>query len=104
MTTENSPSPTLIDSPDGSGRTALNAEASSAFEFKCPVDNKRFTTQVHCTILHYYVIQLLSEMCPLQCNQLLYLCYTAESTTVFYVKFSYDLWKLILVEITRLYG
>jgi hypothetical protein len=95
--------PLLITSPDGSGRTTAFSQAICGFEFKCPVP-KTHSAQVQYSIPVYYAIQLLAQMHCLQCNELLYLSYTPESTTVFRVRFSEAVWEHVWTELSRLYG
>ena len=82
----------MVVSPDGAGQNDVNAKSSFAFEIKCPVPGKLFTTNQHYTIPQYYIPQLLAEMKALNCDKLYYVCYTPESTTVFEVLFDPLLW------------
>ena len=96
--------PLIVVSPDGSGRKNVSDKASVGFEFKCPYPGKTFTTQVHYTLPSYYVLQVLAEMVSLNTDKLLYMCYSAESSTVFKINFSEKLWSLVWNEINVLYG
>ena len=71
---------------------------------KCPVPRKTFTTDVHDQIPKYYVPQLLSQMTVLKVDELLFLSYTMDSSTVFRVKHDENLWKDIWKKIINLYG
>ena len=85
--------PFIVVSPDGECRTSMNAPVKCAIEIKCPLPDKKYTTDVHYDIPKYYIPQLLSEMKSLQCNLLLYVSYTPESTTVLEVTFDDKLWQ-----------
>ena len=96
--------PFVVVSPEGSGRNIDDEQKISfAFELKCPMPDKVFTTPVHYKIPVYYVPQLLAEMHVLDTNQLLFLSYTSESTSVLRVKFDAQLWDDIYCEAKRVY-
>ncbi|CAC5404088.1 unnamed protein product [Mytilus coruscus] len=50
-----------------------------------------------------YVTQVLSDMAAMDVKELMYLCWTEESSTVFRAKFDADLWKLVTDEIKDVY-
>lgn len=49
------------------------------------------------------MVQVLAEMAVLQTEKAVFLCYSAESTTVFEVKFDRSLWESLVTEAERLY-
>ena len=81
-------------SPDGSIGEHYN-HPQFAVEAKCPFPEKVFTPVVWYTIPHRYVPQLLMEMKALNVNSLLLICWTKQSSTLFNVKFSNDLFQLM---------
>lgn len=96
--------PFIVVSPDGNLRTHPKEPASMALEIKCPYPDKTFTTQQHYKIPKRYVSQLLAEMTVLSCDQLLYICYTEESTTIFIVKYDRELWQMMVNELGETYN
>jgi hypothetical protein len=101
---EEGDNPFLVVSPDGSGRQRNNEmKKCLAFEFKCPMPNKVFTTPVMYKIPTYYIPQILAEMHVLDVNELLFLSYTTESTTVLKVKHDEQLMSDIYDEARRVY-
>ena len=66
-----------------------------ASEIKCPIPGKKYSTDVHYSIPKYYVTQILSEMAALDCQELLYVSWTPESTTVMKAVFDETLWQKI---------
>ena len=66
--------PFMVVNPDGAGQNDVNAKSSFAFEIKCPVPGKLFTTNQHYTIPQYYIPQLLAEMKALNSDKLYYVC------------------------------
>ena len=85
-------------SPDGSGTVAQNSKPLYAIEIKCPIPGKSFTTPVHYEVPSYYIPQVLSEMKALNVMKTLYISYTTESTTVFMIKHSEELWNSVWEE------
>ena len=75
-----------------------------AIEFKCPYPGKTFTTTVHYAIPDRYITQLLCEMAVLNCCKLLFISWTASSSTVFEVIFDDQLWSDLLTECIDVYG
>ena len=96
--------PFIVVSPDGQGKSGANEHCLAAFEIKCPVPGKKFTPDVHYYVPKYYIPQLISEMKVLGSSQLYYVCYTKETTTVFRVNFSEELWGTIWDLSVSLYG
>ena len=94
----------VVISPDGSCRESVNAPSVFAIECKCPMPGEVFTTPVFYSIPKYYVPQLLAEMKALNSTELLFVCYTKESTTVHKVQFCEELWQLIIDETENVYG
>ena len=92
----------LVVSPDGSCRE--NDKVKYAVEIKCPVPGKKFTTDVHYAIPKYYITQILAEMAALECEELLYVSWTPESTTILKAIFDEDLWEKIKTELQEVYG
>lgn len=90
----------MIVSPDGSCRDA-NDKAVFAVEIKCPAPREgvSFKTRLHYSLPKYYVPQVLSEMFALDVDQLLYVCYTSESTSIQKITFCPDLWTEICTEL-----
>ena len=70
----------LIVSPDGSGQEDGNNIL--AVEVKCPMPNKKYTTDVHYEIPRYYnkICQIMAEMKALGCKECIYILYTPTST------------------------
>ena len=85
----------MVVSPDGSVRKQRqgNFEMYSAVEIKCPYPGKVYKTPVYYEIPWYYVSQVILEMRALNVQELYFLSYTDESTTVFKVYFDVDLWE-----------
>ncbi|KAK7507914.1 hypothetical protein BaRGS_00000879 [Batillaria attramentaria] len=102
--------PFMVISPDGSVRE-IQAETSRpsdaalmAVEIKCPYPDKLFTTPVFYHLPWYYSVQILSEMYALQTQQLLFLCYSDESTTVMIAEFDSRLWSDLMDFLVQIYG
>ena len=74
------------------------------FEAKCrtPVENNQCTS-VYYTLSKYYVLQVLAEMKTYGCDQLLFVCWSEESTVVFETKFDEELWENVCREICEVY-
>ena len=72
----------IIVSPDGSLRHLSKQEPSIGIEIKCPYPGKTFTTPVHYKLPTYYVPQVLCEMAVLKVDQLLFVSYSEQSTSV----------------------
>ena len=93
----------VVVSPDGSCRST-DAVPVCGVEVKCPFPGKSHATPVFYTLPKYYVTQVLSEMEVLNVEQLYFVCYSAESTTIQRVMFDTELWALIAEEIAKVYG
>ena len=91
-------------SPDGRGEDSSNNAPVLAFEFKCPFPDKQYTTDVHYEIPDRYIPQILAEMATVEVNELLYLCYTPKSSTVFKVCNNRELWDEMLALLKEFYG
>ncbi|CAC5410294.1 unnamed protein product [Mytilus coruscus] len=79
--------PYFIVSPDGSLGYMDTLSSSDPVpligcEFKCPVATE-YKTPVHYEVPKRYVTQVLSEMAAMDVKELMYLCWTEESSTVF---------------------
>ncbi len=96
--------PFMVVSPDGFGATHMDGPSCMGFEFKCPIPGKQFTPDVHYSIPRYYIPQLMAEMKALGSEELVYLCYTPTTSTVFVVKFDAELWELMWSTVTSIYG
>ena len=94
----------MVVSPDGSGKASDPIQTRLGFEFKCPMQGKLFTTPVHYKVPHYYIPQLFSEMKALNVSELLYVCYSPETSTVFHVTFDAQLWEDLWKEILCIYS
>ena len=92
----------MVVSPDGSG--IRNNATKVAFEIKCPVPNKKFTTDVHYTLPKYYVCQIMSEMKALSCDELYYVCFTPESTVIHKALFDAELWSILYDALIDVYS
>ena len=93
----------VVVSPDGSCRST-DAVPVCGVEVKCPFPGKSHATPVFYTLPKYYVTQVLSEIEVLNVEQLYFVCYSAESTTIQRVMFDTELWALIAEEIAKVYG
>ncbi|CAG2256016.1 unnamed protein product [Mytilus edulis] len=99
--------PLILVSPDGSlGKMNMDGidipTPVVACEFKCPSPSD-FRTPVHYDMPIRYIPQVLSEMASMNVEELIYLCWTDESSTVFRVHFDTDTWKLITEEAQNVY-
>ncbi|CAC5373179.1 unnamed protein product [Mytilus coruscus] len=96
-------------SPDGSiGRQDLGTTYEGptlilTCEFKCPFPNES-TVLVHYDIPLRYIPQILGEMSSTHTYHIIYLSWSAESSTVFRAKFDGDLWEMMMNEAIDLYG
>ena len=81
----------MVVSPDGSLRN--DQHTVKAIEIKCPLPGKVYTTDVHYVVPIYYICQILAEMSALKCENLLFISYTPQSTTVHKADFDRDLWN-----------
>ena len=98
--------PLMLVSPDGSIRDLPledDVQPRFAVEIKCPFP-KPDKIPVCYEVPQYYVCQLLAEMAALEVRQLLFVCYSGRSSTVFLVNFDDDLWEKIFQEADKLYG
>ncbi|CAC5372912.1 ARPC1A_B [Mytilus coruscus] len=78
-------------------------DPKAACEFKCPVGTD-YKTPVHYEIPVRHVSQLLAEMASTGTKELVYLSWSAESSTVFQVSFDEELWKMIIDEALSVYS
>lgn len=79
-----------------SGKLSLQLKLNAHF-------HRRTKCQVHYSLPPYYVCQCLAEMVVLETNALIYVSYSKQSTTFFNVQFDWELWDMLMVEITHLY-
>ena len=89
----------LVVSPDRTGRGGPNGKAHLAFKFKCPYPEKQYVPTVHYKVPDYYVVQLLCEMAALQCQTMLFISYSLESSTISKVTYSKTLFEHIWQEL-----
>ncbi|KAJ8309057.1 hypothetical protein KUTeg_013931 [Tegillarca granosa] len=82
----------MVVSPDGklSFRENPNDQCAFGIEFKCP------TEKLHTSVPARYVLQCLSETAVLQVDQLLYVCWRPDFTTVFKVRHNEELFNKTL--------
>ena len=93
----------MVVSPDGSLRTSWGSTPEVMFETKCKSPTGYVKNSYH-TIPSYYVPQILSEMAAYSCDELLFTCWSEESTTVFHVQFDEEIWSTIWKELVCMYG
>ena len=94
-------------SPDGSIRAMKDGEMgppSVAVELKCPNPNVPYRTSVWYEFPKWYVLQVLSEMKALNVSQLVFVCWTPETSTVFMVEFCDQTWTTVWELLVFLYG
>lgn len=87
---------------DSNGQLIEVQNVLAAVEIKCPFPADEKIT-VHYKFPEYYVCQCLAEMRVLETDRLIYVSYSAESTTFFQVNFSDELWEAIWNEVVDLY-
>ena len=92
-----------IVSPDGSLRQSSNKSNVIGIEIKCPYPDKTFTTPIHYKLPTYYVPQVLCEMAALNAEQLLFVSYSEQSTSVLKVEFDPELMNKLLSLASELY-
>lgn len=79
--------------------------ASVAIEVKCPFPKKEeYLSQPHYMLPSHYVIQCLLQMKALKVDRLLYMCSTAQTTTVIMLNFDMHLYNICLSIAEDLYG
>jgi hypothetical protein len=91
----------MIVSPDGSIREINEnrqpkPSALVGVEIKCPFPGKVYTTPVYYTIPWYYAIQVLAEMEALHTSELLFICFSEESSTFFVATSDTELWESVV--------
>ena len=94
-------------SPDGSLRVPSEdggTKVHAGVEIKCPYPGQVYCTPVFYGVPTMYLIQILSEMKVLATDQLVLLCWTEESTTVFFAKFCEVTWGRIWAAVKHFYG
>ena len=91
----------MIVSPDGSCKDNLTEMTKMAIEVKCPspCSPGSYKVPVFYTIQKYYVPQILSEMYALQTDELLFICYSHDSTTVMKATFCLKLWQAMFTDV-----
>ena len=92
-----------IVSPDGSLRQSTGKGNVIGIEIKCPFPDKTFTTPIHYKLPTYYVPQVLCEMAVLKADQLLFVSYSEQSTSVLKVEFDSELMNRLLNLASELY-
>ena len=93
----------MVVSPDGSFRRNADSAPEAMYENKCKTHND-FTVDVHYTIPQYYIPQVMCEMKAYECSELLFSCWTKQSTTVLKVTFDDNLWNAIWKVLCSVYG
>ena len=93
----------MVVSPDGSFRRNADSAPVAMYENKCKTHND-YTVDVYYTIPHYYIPQVLCEMKGYGCSELLFSCWTKQSTTVLKVTFDDNLWDVIWKVLCSVYG
>ena len=96
--------PFLVVSPDGESYVKGSNRVAEVYELKCPVPGNKYRPDVHYAIPRYYIPQLLCEMHATGCDTLIYLSYSACSSTVFEVTFDEDLWHTLKTVATDIYA
>lgn len=96
----------MIVSPDGSCMDNFTHDTEMAIEIKCPFPPSpgSYKVPVFYTIPKYYVPQILSEMYALGAEELLFVCYSSESTTFMKATFCQKLWDSLSSEIVSVFG
>ncbi|KAK3085103.1 hypothetical protein FSP39_024263 [Pinctada imbricata] len=98
----------FVISPDGLCENSMTDHDSAknfAVEIKCPYPATPGTYKlpVYYSIPRYYIPQILSEMFALNVENLIFACYSKESTVVMIAKFDSDLWSMVQREIEKVY-
>ena len=98
----------MIVSPDGllSHKSAINTHGPyipHALEIKCPTPQP-YKTPVKYSVPDRYIFHFMAEMRALDVNELFYLSWSPESTTVHKVHYDESLWSKISGEIERIYS
>lgn len=93
----------MIVSPDGSLRESNNDRPTMMYENKCKTESC-YSTPVYYEIPKYYIPQLMCEMFSYQCDELLFTCWSKNSTTSFKVFFDKELWTAIWGQLTLIYS
>ena len=93
-----------LSSPDGSIRSSVYSEPTFMYETKCkpPVPTTQMTP-VYYTIPKYYIMQILGEMKSYDSKQLIFTCWSEQSTVVMKADFSNDLWQDAWAECCKIY-
>ena len=77
--------------PDGEPYVVVSGDGSCidekgtnsvAVEFKCPIPNKQFVTDLSYTLPTYHSTQVLSQMAAKGSRTFSYMCYTEESSSL----------------------
>ena len=93
----------MIVSPDGSLREPTTNHIIMMYENKCKIEND-YSTPVYYEIPKYYIPQLLCERSAYACHELLFTCWSKNSTTVFKVLFDEELWTSMWDHLILCYG
>ncbi|CAC5401718.1 unnamed protein product [Mytilus coruscus] len=90
-------------SGDGTG---ISEEEDSvvAFEFKCPVPGKTYTTDIQYKIPTHYTTQILGQMAVKKCKSLVFISYTHESASYIHADINSNLWEQTKTFAEELYG
>ena len=92
-----------IVSGDGSG-VNINALTEVAFELKCPIPDKIFTTDTVYKLPLRYTCQVLSQMAAKGCQKYVNICYTPSGCTMISGQYDNDLWTKLTAVAEELYG
>lgn len=93
---------TMVTSPDGSFREMCSSSPKLMYENKCrpPLPNR---CSVYYDLPRYYVLQVLGEMMSYDCSELIFSCYSPESTVIMHVTKDIELWDLMWEELNTVY-
>lgn len=84
----------MVVSGDGTGVDGKENNCV-AFEYKCPLENKQFTTDLYYTLPTRYVLQIASQMAVKDCDRYANICYTRESSTLLTGSSNPAFWNLV---------
>ena len=90
-------------SGDGTG-VDNTGENTVAFELKCPMPGKEFTTDTYYKLKQYYGCQVLSQMKAKSCDSYANVCYTPESSTLIVGNDDTHAWNAVHNLTLKLYG
>ena len=103
LRTETKTAPYAVVSGDGTCET-IGGQNIVAVEFKCPMPNKQYSTDVYYNLPSYYALQVMSQMKAKGCASFANLCYTDNSSTLIIGENNSDLWSEAWSLATEMYG